>query len=206
MNIDLLLSVSTQSNQKNSAKLKHFFLFFVFLLSFVCGMNGELFAQRSEIIIGSGNERGTVLPVNVNYRYSYSQQILTAQEIMATGGMTGSIEGIGFQYVDTLSLQLDSVVILIGNTELVSFTDTSFIPAENLMTVYNGPVSFDSTGQNYWFHIPFDTLFRWGGQSNLVVAVLNNSGDSVGTTPGFLLHSLIENQCLDYGTRDMLIE
>lgn len=125
------------------------------------------------ITIGSGELTGYTIPLNNYYRYSYTQQIYTASEI---GNSAGLINCIAFQYVNPSS-QTKNIEVYLGNTNKTSFSnDDDFISTNNMQLCYEGPWSLIASEGDNWINIPFSTPFEWDGTSNIVIAIVNNTG------------------------------
>ena len=137
--------------------------------------------------VGTGTESVYYLPVNTFYNYSYSQQIFTAAEL---GTINGSINCISFQYIHNTA-QDKNIVVYMGNTDKVSFNGgNDWIPTNQMFQVFSGTVNFTNAGPDGWVNIPFDVPFEYDGTSNIVVAVLNNTGSYVTSSdPTFSTHS-----------------
>ena len=150
-----------------------------------------------DIIIGTGTTASYKIPVNMMYRYSYTQQIFDAQEI---GISAGEIFSISFQYVTQHITPKDPISIYMGNTSKSSFESTAdWLPFSALQEVVAPrEVFFSDPGDEHWFSFNFETPFIYTGE-NIVVAVLNNAGQYYpnGNTP-FLIHPTTENKTLHY--------
>ncbi|MEG2070157.1 MAG: hypothetical protein RR034_02135, partial [Bacteroidales bacterium] len=115
-----------------------------------------LMLQAQTIVtIGNGTTGANYLPVATYYKYSFSEQIILADEYTAAGGVTGYISSIGFQYIYGIEQTKDPVSIYIGTTSDTTFSTTQFIPTTNMTLVYEGPITFNNSGTNYWVTIPF---------------------------------------------------
>ncbi|MDD2205119.1 MAG: choice-of-anchor J domain-containing protein [Bacteroidales bacterium] len=128
--------------------------------------------------VGTGNDETYYIPVNTFYRYSYVQQILTADELMEQGAFFGNVYSVSFQYFYSTAQTKNPVKIYLGITDKTSFASTSdWVSINDMTLVYEGSVTFDNTGAGYWVNIQFQTPFVYDGASNVVVAFLNNNGD-----------------------------
>ncbi|MBP5496578.1 MAG: C10 family peptidase [Bacteroidales bacterium] len=146
---------------------------------FECAQIGEGTATNSIIPMGwySGN----------NAKYTYTQQIYTAGEL-AQQGVTGAINSLAIQYNGTNQTK-DPVSIYLGNTTQSSMNwDNGWVPVSQMQLVYNGSVNL----VNGWTSITFDNPFLWDGNSNLVVAFLNNSGTENGSSEFYMHETNIE--------------
>ena len=127
------------------------------------------------VIVGTGTSTVFSIPLNTYYNYSYSQQIYLASEL---GARNAEISCIAYQYIYSMSQDKD-VKIYMGNTNLSSFSSAAdMISAQDMQLVFDGTVTFSQTS-NGWVNIPLSTPFEWDGVSNVVVAVLNNTGSYV---------------------------
>ena len=142
--------------------------------------------QDTVIVDATTPSTSYVLPLNTFYNYSYSQQIYTAAEL---GTITGAINCISFQYIYTTA-QTKNIVVYIGNTNKSSFSGGDWVPVSQMFQVYSGTVNFTNAGPDNWVNIPFEVPFEYDGSSNIVVAVLNNTGSYVtSSNPTFNVHS-----------------
>jgi hypothetical protein len=121
-----------------------------------------------------GFSRGTTyyLPVNNAYRYSYTQQLILSSELSGAG----DVSSISFLY-DSPGRMIDknNCTIYMGHTTLSSFASPSdTVPYTSLQMVYIGSLNC-SLG---WNRILLDTPFAYDGESNLVIAIDDNSDRS----------------------------
>ena len=143
--------------------------------------------------IGEGTTTNSIFPMGYysSWYYSYTQQIFTAAELEAQG-VNGDIHSIAFQYGGTMQTK-SLVQVFLGNTTQPNMVSPNgWIPSSDLQEVFNGSVTL----QNGWTTIQFDTPFAWDGNSNLVVAILNNSGTENGSFVSYM-HSTSENMALE---------
>ena len=140
------------------------------------------------VVVNGGTTPSTdyILPLNTFYNYSFSEQLYTVQEL---GVINGAINCISFQYIFGTA-QDKNIVVYMGNTTKSSFSSGSdWIPVSQMFQVFNGTVNFNSAGPDNWVNIPFDIPFEYDGSSNIVVAVLNNTGSYVtSSNPTFNVH------------------
>jgi len=139
------------------------------------------------VTVGTGTSTVYTLPLNTFYNYSYSQQIYTAAEL---GTINGAINCISFQYIYGTA-QDKNIVVYMGNTNKSQFNDGSdWISTNSMFQVFSGTVNFSNAAPGNWVNIPFDIPFEYDGTSNIVVAVLNNTGSYVtSSNPTFNVHS-----------------
>jgi len=85
-------TILTASNFGKGLKRWHMGLLILYaLMSVTVG-----YSQTGTINIGSGTATGGIFPINSCWGYNYSQQIVTASEFAAGGGVTGQITKIRF--------------------------------------------------------------------------------------------------------------
>ncbi len=145
--------------------------------------------------IGEGTIENQIFPMgwysSNNWKYTYTQQLFTAAELAAQG-VQGSITSISFQYGGTAQTK-SPVSVYLGNTTQPDMGyEYTWIPSSAMQLVYSGSVTLE----NGWMTISFDTPFIWDGTSNLVVAILNNSGVENGTSVSYM-HSTNQIMALE---------
>lgn len=140
---------------------------------------GSVLAQPGTITLGYGDATDPYSPLYSCYTYNYSQQIYTADELSAAGGLEGDITAIRFFHAagaDGIGSGWNDWTVYMGGTAQGSFSGTSdWVPYASLQQVFSGTV-VPLIGN--WMQIILDTPFHWDGQQNIVVAVDENS-------PGF---------------------
>jgi len=143
------------------------------LFALLCVTAG--FSQTGTIGIGSGAATNVYMPIRAYYGYSYSQQIVTAAEYSAGGGVAGQITKIRY-YITNTSTPLanwNNWTVYIGQTSKTAFSsNTDWEPVANLTQVFTGTVTQTA---NSWMEITLTTPFTYNGTSNLVVAVDENA-------------------------------
>lgn len=110
------------------------------------------------------------LPYNSYYNYTYTQQIITADELAGPG----EISAINFRYTHTAATTAKTnCTIYLGHTTLSSFTDrNTIVSPDSMQIVYTGNLNCEEG----WNRILFNYPFNYDGVSNLVIAVDDNSG------------------------------
>ena len=104
----------------------------------LCGLTYSVNAQI-EITIGDGDTNSGVLPIEDGFKYSVTQQIFTADELLAT---EGNFTAVSFKMANASNVTR-SVKVYMANTEKDSFTHTQDwvnLPETNL--VYSGPITY----------------------------------------------------------------
>ena len=136
--------------------------------------------------IGNGTNGQYYLPIGTYYNYSFTEQLYLASEL---GQIDGTIPCIAFQYIYSTPQDKD-IVIYMGNTSKSSFSNGSdWISVSNMQQVFNGTVNFNTNDPDGWVNIPLDFAFEYDGSSNIVIAVLNNSGSYLNSSNTFNTHS-----------------
>ena len=103
------------------------------------------------------------LPVNMDYNYSLSQQIYTAEEI----GTSGAITSIAFDYVNTLPFTTEGMKVYMKNVDKTTFdSDTDMVDLSDATLVYDGTFAASGAG---WVRLQLQTPFYYDGTSNLLL-------------------------------------
>lgn len=128
-------------------------------------------AQTDTIGDNTASTTSYNLPVSNYYRYTYSQQIVTADEL----GNGGEITAISFRYAgSSATTAKTNCTIYMGHTTLSSFASQSdLVDPSTLQMVYSGPLNC----QQGWNRFILDNPFVYNGSNNLVIAVDDNSGN-----------------------------
>ena len=133
----------------------------------------------------SGTTPGTTyyLPLNNYYNYTYTQQLFLASEL----GGANQFTGIDFQYgySSPSTAKASGVSIYLANVTQSSLS-SGFVPynASTFQLVYTGALNCTQG----WNHFNFTTPFNYDGTSNLLVVVLDGSGDYDGNSYVFNTH------------------
>ena len=139
-----------------------------------------------------GTSTTNVMPINQLYNYSYCQHLFLSTDIPVTGPTT--FTGIGFQYAYSQPMtHATDVDIYMANTTRANMngTDSTFVPYSQLQLVYSGPLNCNASGWNYFnFN---QGMFSYDGTSNVVVAIVDNSGSSDGSNFTFYYQTLSGN-------------
>lgn len=129
------------------------------------------------------NIDGNNLPTRYDRNFSYTQQIYSAEEL---GNMPEIITGIALQYTHSNDMTR-KIALYLGHTEDTVFqNNTSWISDSTLTKVFEGNITFTSTGENNWTPINFPIPFEYDGISNIVVAIDDNTDiDLPSSTPSY---------------------
>lgn len=125
-----------------------------------------------------------ILPASNFYKYTYTQQLVLAEELNGPTTLTG----IDFQYNYTVaSTSKTNCTIYLCNTTTSSLT-SGFIPytRSDFVAVYTGPLNCHQG----WNHFNFSVPFAYTG-GNLLIAVLDNSGSYNGSSYTYNTHQAV---------------
>lgn len=139
------------------------------------------------VFVSNGNTESYRVPTSTYSSYSYSQQIFSASEI---NRISGYINCLSFQYFYNTP-QNRNLKIYLGNTEKNTFANyTDWEPLSSMTLVYDGTLNLNNEGPNHWLNVPLNQPFEWDGSSNLVMAVLDNTGHlTTSTNNTFYAHT-----------------
>ena len=118
------------------------------------------------------------IPVNSYYSYSFTQQIFLAEEL----ANLGTLSSISFENVTDITATRN-IAIYLSTTNQGEMSN--FIAGNNMLEVFNGSVTFNSG----WNTINFSTLYPYGGNGNLLITVIDNTGSYLNTYPQFSVHN-----------------
>ncbi len=150
------------------------------------------FSANPTVTIGTATTTTANNPVYSAYAYNYTQQIYTASEISAGGGVAGmQITTIRFYWAGSGNLtNTNSWVVYLCNTATATFASTtSWVPLASLTSCYDGAVALP--GAAGWMTITLTTPYIWDG-TNLVVAIDENVA-GVGTAASWRYTSTSAN-------------
>ena len=139
-------------------------LLFLWLSLLLCALG----ARADEVQIGDGDTKNSYLPGYNFYNYSYTQQIYTAEEI----GASGAITSIAFKNTGAEKTRNYSIYMALTDKEAFA-SGSDWVPISSSGLVFEGELTF-SAGE--WTTIELDTPFEYNGNSNLLVAVADNTG------------------------------
>ena len=123
------------------------------------------------------------MPVNNSTNYSYCQHLIRTSDIDINSPTV--ISGIGFQYAYTSPMtHATNCSIYVAYTSQTTLS--SMVPYDSLQLVYLGPLNCTSVGWNFFQFNQGN--FNYNGTRNFVVAIVNNSGSSDGSSYVFNYH------------------
>ena len=126
----------------------------------------------------------STMPVNNQFRYSYSQQIFDASE------MNGAalINSVSFYYAYSTPLTAkNNVTIYLSHTNKSSFISSAedYVASSNFQQVYTGALNCTQGWNTFTFSQPF----QYDGVRNLLLVVDDNSNNYNGSPYTFLSHN-----------------
>ncbi|MFA7444678.1 MAG: fibronectin type III domain-containing protein, partial [Flavobacteriaceae bacterium] len=143
------------------------------------------FETSEEDQIGGGAAVAN-FPVNSTYDYNYSQQIYFASDLTsALDSGPAYINKIRFKHNDVFPYYTGDDIgssyanwrVYLGNTSKAVFSsNTDWVPLSQLTQVFSGTLTFEAYS---WVEITLANPFVWDGESNLVVAIDENSPESI---------------------------
>ena len=124
------------------------------------------------IYVGNGTDNSTNFrsPSQTNFRWHYAQNIYLPDEI----GNAGTITNIAWMPSESFGAPR-TWRILMGETALGTLSNVEFVPASELTEVFQGTVTAVSGGQ--WLDIELTTPFTYSAAANLVIAVVDETGE-----------------------------
>lgn len=145
--------------------------------------NGDVFVPQEP---QQTSNYGNVIPTDIYYKYSLTQQIYYASEL----GGEAMINSMAFQYFYGSSYTRD-VDIYLGHTSMTSFdTGNDWVPLDDMLLVYSGNVTFTNSGTNNWFNIDLQNNFEYNGVDNLVVMMVDKTGNYQNSNNKFYTHEV----------------
>lgn len=159
--------------------------------------------ENNRTITSSVGNTGTrYFPIDFSsssYRYSYTQQIFSRNELNSIGITDASkINTISFHTYQLSNQTLNNISIYMGHAEIDTFV-FSYLPVEQMTLVYSGSIQLHSGSGMVWNEIALQNAFNYDGEHSLVIAVVNNSGTAVSTSGSqgcFVCHSATGRKCL----------
>jgi hypothetical protein len=138
----------------------------------------------NETMIGNPNSTTTnyTVPVNNFYNNTMSQQLILASEL---GTSNGPIRSVSFDYAySSPSVSKNNCEIWIGLTNLTTLSTSQFLDTADMTLVYTGPLNCVQ-GWNTFDLLAMGDTVNYDGNSNVVVCVIDNSGDYDGSSYTF---------------------
>ena len=137
-----------------------------------------------EVLIGDPNSTSTsyYIPIGNYFRNSYTQQLILANE------MNGAdvLRGVAFEYAYSSPMtDKNTVSIYMGHTSTSNLTSSAWEPTTNAQLVYQGNLNCTAG----WNEFNFTTPFNYNGTDNIVITIVDQSGEYDGSSYNFKVHS-----------------
>ncbi|MBR5424897.1 MAG: InlB B-repeat-containing protein [Clostridiales bacterium] len=126
-------------------------------------------SENTSFVVGKTETTANGLPLCVDYKYSFSEQIYPAEEI----GGCSKIEAIAFNVENEMSIPRRGRLYLMDTTltELSSSDEAQVL--KNAVKVFDGTFPFDDIG---WCVIPFERTYNHDTTKNLLVILIDETG------------------------------
>ena len=164
------------------------------ILLFVCAIiaTGTYAQDCDEYTVSAQNGTAYNTPINNYWKYSFTQQIFTHDEV----GPAGDITKISFKYSYSSSMtKKNNVKIYLGHTTKNEFSSTTdWVSPTGLTLVYSGNLNCS----NGWNEFELDVPFNYNGVDNLLVCVNDESGQYDGSSYTFYYTNCTGNKALVY--------
>lgn len=148
-------------------------------VSFITPCNDPAIRTLTYSANTSYSTEGSHFPSAPHYNYTLTQQIYLNTEM---GGYATDINAISLQYKSSTPIAR-TMDIYLGHTADVAFiADGVWANVANPVKVYSGVVEFNKDGENHWIDIPLDSVFAYNGTDNLLLMVIDHSGDHAGSS------------------------
>ena len=151
-------------------------------------------AYNHQVQVGNGTSGQNIAPINLYYNYSYTQQIYTATQINGDCSLPGTIESISFYYAGSVT-KTHPITVFMKTTDKTSFssnTDWETVTADDI--VYDANWTVSTAG---WVTITLNEPFAYDGESNLLIAIDKEYGDSY-SNQSFRYTAVTNNQVIHY--------
>ena len=135
------------------------------------------FTPTAYIIIGDEATTNSSyhLPISTYNNYSVTQQIYTAAEVAAAGGVAGTITSIGIYYKGyTTATSMEGIQVYMKNTSKSSFTSNAdFVAVGVDDKVFEGTLPLPV--ESGWITLELDKEFNYDGTSSILVCFFDPS-------------------------------
>src|SRR5690625_3143893 len=179
---------------KTKSVFRQFKIPILFLVSFFLFANNA--QGQNEVHLGAGGEEtSNYLPLNYNFNYTYTQTIYSFEELGNQGAIEATdISKIYFKAENSSSTdRWKDWVVYMANTDKEGFSDVSdWMPDDEMDIVFNGQIN-DTVIGGEWLEITLDESFAWDGESNIVLAVDQNTQNWGGDNPHWAAYTDVPN-------------
>ena len=132
----------------------------------------SLVSHSQTITIGEGTEITDQVPVNLFYKYAFTEQIYLAEEIEFAGYIKAINFRIAYSYNSDFTADIN---VYMKNVTRSTFEDgVDFEPLAEENIVFSGQWTIPANVDD-WMTIELDTPFYYNGTDNLMVAIDKNS-------------------------------
>ncbi len=133
---------------------------------------------QETVEIGDGTSKSYYTPFNSLYWYSFTEMIYPASEITIDDEtVAGTITSVSY-YLDQsyTTEQTNDIVLYMKNVSRSTFTsNTDYEPVTANDIVFNGQWTIPANTTGVWLTITLDTPFEYDGESNLMIAMDENT-------------------------------
>lgn len=148
-------------------------------VSFITPCNDPSIRALTYSVNSSYSTEGSHFPTAAHYNYSLSQQIYLNTEM---GGFATDINAISFQYKSSTPISRTMDIYLAHTADVAFVADGVWANAINPVKVYSGVVEFNKDSEGHWVDLPLDSVFAYNGTDNLLLMVIDHSGDHAGAS------------------------
>ena len=146
------------------------------LLTLLCTVFSTVFADVVTIGDDASTSYSLYLPLRSYYNYSYSQQIVYADEI----GTAGTISSLSLNMksdAGSTTRSIEIYMLEVDKDEFASASDWVAVSADDL--VYSGQIALTATAEDFVFDL--DNPFSYGGSDNLLIVFRDVTGSFSGS-------------------------
>ncbi|MBO7227642.1 MAG: fibronectin type III domain-containing protein [Bacteroidales bacterium] len=137
---------------------------------------------ESDTISGATAGTSYYIPVNNYYSNSYTQQLVLASEMNGANVLSSIM--FEYNYSSAMTVKTN-VSIYLSHTTATSLTTSAWEPLTNAQLVYTG----DLNCSQGWNEFEFASPFAYNGTDNLVITIVDLSGDYNSSSYTFRTHS-----------------
>lgn len=152
--------------------------------------------------VGTSTANGKdILPINTDYRNSFSQQIYDAREM----GGERTIYSLSFNYLQNTNGDVSrNVKVYLTHTALSEYDNTGreLVNWHDMTKVYSGRIRFE--GESGWSTIVLDAPFHYNGVDNLIVTVVDLTGNDLGSAISFACSDANGSCAVNYSSYDII--
>ena len=147
------------------------------------------------VTIGEGTTTNAFFPSNINYDYTITQQIYTAEDLQNKEG--GYITSYAFHHAKNLTSGQNTrkFKIYMQNTTKTSFSGGSdWVSMQESDLVFDGSVTYNET--DTWVTINFDTPFEYESGKNIILCVYDNTNAWYSSTTNYYGTTTVDNRAI----------